>query len=996
MSRWGLLLVALAWLPGAAAQTPRPLDQYTLERWDTSDGLPHSTVQAIAQTADGYLWLGTWEGLVRYNGREMRVFDRVNTPTLGDNGIRVLHAARDGSLWIGTARNGVVQLAGSEWRRFGREQGLPLGQTEALAEDAQGRIYVANSNVLLARIERDGTVRRFALAGDAAAAGVGAGIAVDRDGTVWLGSSAGLLALRNDVLEQVGIPGEAGAQATAVGTDASGAVLAVVGGTLYRHDAPAWTRLVTLDRALARTLETVHANRRGEIFLGTQSSGLLRLWNGALERLDASRGLPNDRVPAVFEDREHSIWVGTNAGLARLRETAFASYTERKGLSDDYVRSLVERADGSLWIGTSRGLNRLADGRFTALFREQGLASDGVLSLMEDRDGALWVGSYDAGITVLRDGAAPQRIGPADGLPAPQVRALLQTRDGTVWAGGPRGLARREGERFVPVPLADSGAQVFVLSLYEDAAGTLWVGTVQGVAQVIGGTLRRWDGGAAFAAQDVFGFHEDERGVLWIAGDDALYRVRNGIVARLDEARGVPHVPVFGVLDDGFGRFWLTSNRGAFRARRAALDAVADGLADTVAFEVFRESAGLASSQFSGAAMTPQLRRRDGSLWFATAKGVAMIDPNVPEPVQPDPPPVVIEQVLVDGLPVDPTRDVRVGPGVRKLEIHYAGLSYVLPTQIRYRVMMEGLDRAWDLIGNTGSMVYTGLPPGDYRFRAEADNGGGNWGATGASLQLNLRPHVWERSWFPPSVAAFVVLAGLWIARARIVRLRARTLELEHEVALRTRSLQDQATRLEQADAEKTDLLNKLRKQSEAFARQAQEDALTGLPNRRSLDYALSRRFADACAAGAPLSVAIADIDHFKKINDNYSHETGDQVLRAVASILREGVRTDDVVGRYGGEEFLLLFPGLGVNEAATLCERLRRRVAGFDFASRYSGLEVTVSIGLADHATRPGHEGLLSAADVMLYEAKNAGRNRVCWRRDTGTTTDAPGGAVS
>lgn len=989
MIRLGALLVALAWLSATAAQTPRPLDQYTLEHWDTSGGLPHSTVQAIAQTADGYLWLGTWEGLVRYNGREMRVFDRSNTPELRDNGIRVLHAARDGALWIGTARDGVVRRQGNTWQHFGEAQGLPTGQTEAMAEDASGRIYVSSNSLLLGRIDREGKVQTFALAEDASAGGIGTGIAVDRDGSVWLGSSVGLVTLREDRLVRVEVPGAGQGTVSAVGVDSSGVALVVVGDTLYRHDRPQWTPLVTLDRTLARTLETIHANRRGEIFLGTQSRGLWRLWNGTLEHLDTSRGLPNDRVPAIFEDREHSLWVGTNAGLARLRETFFATYTERKGLSNNYVRSIVERRDGSLWIGTSRGLNRFRDGIFSVFDRDDGLASDGVLSLMEDRDGALWVGSYDMGITLLRDGREPQRFGNADGLPAPQIRALLQARDGTVWVGGPRGMARWTGERFEPVPAAEPGTNMFVLSMFEDAAGTLWVGTVQGVAQVVDGRLRRWDGGTAFAAQDVFGFHEDERGVLWIVGDDALYRVRDGKVARLGEAQGVPHVPLFGLLDDGHGRFWLTSNRGAFRIRRSALDAVADGIETRAEFDIFRESAGLASSQFSGAAMTPLLRRRDGSLWFATAKGVAMIDPNVPEPVQPDPPPVVIEQVLVDGQPVDPAADVSVGPGVRKLEIHYAGLSYVLPTQIRYRVMMEGLDRTWDLIGNTGSMVYTGLPPGDYRFRAEADNGGGNWGDAGASLRLNLIPHIWERAWFPPMLAALIVLAGLYAARARIVRLRQRTRELEHEVALRTQGLQEQALRLAQADVEKTDLLHKLRRQSEAFARQAEEDALTCLPNRRSLDDALSRRFAHAQASGTPLTVAIADIDHFKRINDNHSHEAGDEVLRAVASILREGVRTGDTVGRYGGEEFLLLFPGLDVNEAGTICERLRRRVAGFDFASRYSGLEVTVSIGLADRAVRPGHQGLVSAADVMLYEAKHAGRNRVCWRRDSGSTTN-------
>ena len=987
MTRWLGLLLALVLLPDPApAQTPRPLDRYTLETWETSDGLPQSTVQSIAQTRDGYLWFGTWEGLVRYNGREMRVFDRTNTPALGDNGIRVLHAARDGSLWIGTARDGVVQRQGeTAWRRFGPEQGLPVGQVEALGEDSRGRILVSSAAVLLARIDGEGTIETFALA-DGTAGSVGTGIAVDNDDAVWLGSSAGLLVLRGDALQQVPVPGEsADAAVAAVGVDQAGRALAVVGETLYRHDTSGWTRLAEFDRDLARTLELIYVSPRGEMFFGTQSRGLLRLSEGKLEQMDASRGLPNDRVPAILEDREHSLWVGTNAGLARLREAAFASYTERKGLSNNYVRSLVERRDGSLWIGTSVGLNRLADGVFEPMFKRDGLVSDSVLSLLEDRDATLWVGSYGNGLTVLRAGVPPQHIDSDEGLPAPQVRALLQTRDGTVWIGGPRGLARYDPAtgRVVVVPVADDGVRDFILSLHEDRAGTLWVGTVQGVAQVVDGALRHWDGGEDFTAQDVFDFHEDERGVLWIAADDALYRVRDGSVVRIGEERGMPHVPVFGVLDDGLGRLWLTSNRGAFRIARNLLDGLAEGRRDKVEFDIFRESAGLASSQFSGAAMRTLLRRHDGSLWFATAKGVAMIDPSLPEPAQPEPPPVVIEQVLVDGRAVDAGSAVRVGPGVRKLEIHYAGLSYVLPNQIRYRVMLEGFDPGWDQVGTSGSIVYTGLPPGEYSFRAEADNGGGSWGETGATLAVDLVPYVWQRAWFPLLLLGVLLLLGLYAMRARIRRLRARTRELEEEVALRTHHLSEQAARLEVADAEKSDLLDKLREQSEAFARQAQEDALTGLPNRRSLDATLSRLFAQAHAHGTPLSIAIADIDQFKQINDNHSHQAGDEVLRVVAATLREGVRGGDVVGRYGGEEFLLLFPGLYVNEAATFCERLRRRVADFDFGSRYSGLAVTISVGIADRAERPGHEGLLSAADTMLYDAKHAGRNRVRWQDD-------------
>jgi diguanylate cyclase (GGDEF)-like protein len=247
-------------------------------------------------------------------------------------------------------------------------------------------------------------------------------------------------------------------------------------------------------------------------------------------------------------------------------------------------------------------------------------------------------------------------------------------------------------------------------------------------------------------------------------------------------------------------------------------------------------------------------------------------------------------------------------------------------------------------------------------------------------MGVAIQPQFWQTRWFPLALAALLVLGGYLALRVRLAALRARAQELEVQVQERTAALREQTRRLELADQEKSELLMQLRRQSERFEQLAREDALTGLPNRRSLDQALLERYEAARASGSALTVAVADIDHFKRINDTFSHPVGDEVIRWVADVLRTGVREQDVVGRYGGEEFLLLFPGLEAGQAATVCERLRQAVTGSDLERRYQGLKVTLSIGLADRADRPGHEKLLAAADAMLYRAKREGRDRVRW----------------
>jgi diguanylate cyclase (GGDEF)-like protein len=339
---------------------------------------------------------------------------------------------------------------------------------------------------------------------------------------------------------------------------------------------------------------------------------------------------------------------------------------------------------------------------------------------------------------------------------------------------------------------------------------------------------------------------------------------------------------------------------------------------------------------------------------------------------------VTIEQVRVDGSDAPSGTSVELPAGPHKIEVQYAGLSLRVPERVRYRHRLIGFDPDWIDAGRGRLAVYSNLEPGDYRFEVEASSGG-PWSRQPASVAIDVVPRYWQTSGFRVLAIGLIALLFWGLVRWRVEQVRASERRLAALVRDRTRDLAEQADRLAIADREKSQLLEALRQQAQALARLASEDALTGLPNRRACDERLALAFDRARHEGSALAVALADIDHFKQINDTWSHAVGDAVLRVLADLLRRHSSADVFVARYGGEEFALLFTGPAVADAERRCEALRKEVEHLDLGALAPDLRVRLSIGVARHDGRHAHhEKLLSAADERLYAAKRAGRNRV------------------
>ena len=974
------LLLVLAGFVAAAPALSKPIGTMFRETWTTREALPHNQVNAIVQTPDGYLWFATWEGLVRYNGLEFQVFDRRNVPALRDNGIRSLRVATNGALVMGTSRGGVTILDHGRWRTYGRAEGLGQDEVMDAALDDQGRLWVGTESAGVYVLD-GGKVTRHR-AGGSLPSDVVYGLLPSRDGAMWVATAEGAVRFYGG-RARIHAAGEGGLPKAPVFRLAE-----LQDGNLYAGTEAGAFRLqggkfVPVSEMLPRDGVTAFArDAAGALWIGTVDSGLLRLDANGVERFDSTQGLPNNRVPSLFVDREGSIWAGTNGGLLRLRDAPFTTYTREQGLPNDYVRAVVPARKGGMWIGTSAGLALWRDGALVHQWtRADGLPGDSIMSLLEAADGSLWAGTYTNGVLQLRDGRVVRQWHAGNGLPGSnQVRALAQSADGTLWIGTSRGLVRLRDGRMTLFGQAQGLPRDFVVALHIARNGDVWVGTADGAARIVGDRAVAAPMAPGLDARDVLGFADFEDGTLWMASDRGLLRYRDGRFALLGIAQGLPVDTVFQVVDDLGGYFWLSSNRGVLRVRRADVDAVLDGRRKRLNVDQFTEVDGLASAQCNGSSGPAAARAADGRIWVATARGAAMVDPSGLQGYTRELPPVVIERVRANDRDIAASERLALPAGTRKLDFQYAGLSFRMPRLLRFRHKLEGVDADWVDNGERRLAQYTNLAPGRYRFlvSVSAPGLGQDWSPASTMMDLSIAPYVWQRGWFLPLCIGAGLLLVFGLFRWRVAAIDRRASALEALVQSRTHALREQTDRLIASDAEKSQLLERIREQADAFERQAREDALTGLANRRHGNEVLAAAQERTRTAGRPLSFALFDVDHFKRINDGFSHQAGDAALVQVANVLRRELGAVATVARWGGEEFAAVFEGIALDDARRACERARQAVERIDCAGFAPGWTVTVSGGVVERQALDTHEHLIRRADDLLYDAKRGGRNRI------------------
>lgn len=957
--------VGMAVRPALALDPQKAITQYVRTNWTVESGLPENSAHAIAQTADGYLWLGTEEGLTRFDGVRFVTFTHHNS-SLPSSFIQALAASKDGTLWVGTDtglahfRPSVTDKRGGDFTNFTTHDGLTDNNIAAIAEDHEGAVWVGTA-LGLNRIS-NGHVENWTSGHGVADAAVQT-IAVDQGGTLWVGTQNGLSRYADGhfvtFTVKNGLPGN---NITAlapspdgslwVGTQSHGVVQIVQGRVLIPGVKMPWHEIAGLV-----------VDRDGALWIAFDHHGIGRLYGNKLDLYGAAQGLPSDLLTnALFEDREGSLWFGTlDSGAVQLRDGRFSVFGKAEGLPSNYIGELTQAQDGSMYIGADNNgvVKVLPDGHVEILDQHNGLPNQSVYSLLVTHDGSLWVGYRRGTLARWKDGKAS--IYRDDLARDASLNALFEDRDGHIWVGfNPKGFAEFNHGAFRHV--TDNGVVRYIA---QSRDGAIWLATDGGGLQrYFHGLIARYTTADGLPSDHVMYVYADAEGSVWATtAGGGISRIRDGRVVSWTPNRGIPDTTIGSILEDGEGNLWLGGDNGISRVSKAELERTADEPGASVHAVTYGQADGLRVPETLFGSMPCAWKARDGKLWFATIGGVAVVDPAHMPTLQAVPR-VLIEHATFNGRILPLEDGVRVGPGSGNFEIAFTAPTFIAPEFVHFRYRMYGLDKDWVAADSRGAR-YTNLPPGNYTFVVEAENADGLWNKPRAVFRFDVRPPLAET----PLAWVYYGILALFLAWAI--------------VAFRTRSLIRHQFELTRVVAERTDLLEKEKAALEDARRelhiQATHDSLTGLFNRAAILEHLEREVSRSIRDGHSVGVILADLDNFKAINDNYGHLCGDNILRETAARLRAAARGYDLVGRYGGEEFLIVFPGWDMEVAPGRIDDLLQSIRSKKFEVNGGEIQLTCSLGVATfrpNVDAPDVWDVLSRADTALYVAKNSGRN--------------------
>lgn len=769
----GLNLVFLLLLGGSgtalALDSRRDLSQFSHDVWLTENGLPQNTVHSIAQTRDGYIWIGTEEGLARFDGVRFAVFDKQNTPQLKSNYIRALLADRQGALWIGTAE-GLVRMLDGKFTLFTTNEGLPSNTIQAVYEDRQANLWVATATGL--GLFKGGGLTTFTTK-ERLIGGSIQTLFEDADGALWIATPFGVGRVKDGTFTNYTVRDGLGSNSVrAIQQDRDGRLWFGSLGGLTSFSRGRFTTYTTRDGLPNDRIISLHAARDGGLLVGT-AGGLCRFTDGRFTGFKTAEALSTSTILSLLEDLEGNLWIGTESGgVNLLKDTKFTTYTVRNGLSNDVIKSIYEDREGNMWIGTDGGgLNLLKDGKVSVYTTRDGLSSNVVLALFGDDRGNLWAGTPE-GLNRFSNGKFTV-LTAADGLANNDVRSICADRRGNLWIGTRGGLTRMKDGVFRTFTELEGLPNDLITTLHEDTKGTLWVGTLGGLSKLMSDEFTTFTTKDGLSNDAVISLHEDSDGTLWIGTNGGgLNRMKDGKLTAYTTSNGLLDDVVYRILDDGRNNLWLSCRKGIFHLGKKELDEFANGRIASIAPVAYGTADGMMTRECSGGGDPAGWKARDGTLWFPTIKGVAMIDPARIR-INSQPPPVVIEQIRIDDQSIAPSDRLELPPGTTRFDLYYTAPSFVAPEKVRFKYKLEGFDKDWIDSGTRRIAYYTNLRPGAYKFRVIAGNNDGVWNETGAAFGLYLKPYFYQTYWFYAALVLGLAMLAWLLFRFRVRGMRA-------------------------------------------------------------------------------------------------------------------------------------------------------------------------------------------------------------------------------
>lgn len=793
MSRAGAVAILafgllLAVVPVRALAPDTRLSQCMHRSWNTADGLPSGGLMSLAQDSDGYMWIGTQGGIVRFDGVRFTVYDSTNTPEIHNDFIMAICPSLSGGVWIGTFGGGLLRCDADVFALWTKTNGLPSMQIRSLLEDRSHNLWIGTDGGGLA-VMKDGLIKVYTTRDGLPGNRVWS-LAEGPDGALW------------------------------IGTDRHG---------VCRFENGKFTTITTKDGLPSNGIRSLCADTIGNMWIGTSGAGLACYRGGKITLYGTKEGLPGMTVSSLLLDKTGMLWVGTEeGGLARFQKGAFETFTSRQGLANNLVQSLAEDTEGNLWIGTVSGLTQLVDSDFYTLAVEQGLPGDIALCAYEDRAKNLWIGTTE-GVTKVPQSGPIESYTPDNGLPGSMVFAIHQDSAGTLWFGiQGHGVAQLNRGKFERLTMKDGLICNNVRSFADATGGGLWAGSASGLSLIQDGkitnftlhngsavegitALTRARGGGLWVGTDqgtlhhlkegawttfgpMFGtpaipvdtiecIYEDKEGTLWLGSSAGLIRFRGGQSIAFTQKNGLISSNIHQVLEDDRERLWMASNRGVLVVSKADLNHVADGASERVTYRTYDTSDGMKSSECNGGGAPSGCRLKDGRLCFPTLVGLAIIDPTHGRQ-DTLAPPTAIEGIKADGEPLPLAKNLSLHAGVRRIELQYTALSFLAPERIAFRYKLLGYDKGWIDAGTHREAYYTNLPPGAYSFSVVACSRDGVWNASAPTLRFRVQPFFYQTKAFIllcVLAALGAAFAGNWLV---VVQLRARNAVLRERTRI--------------------------------------------------------------------------------------------------------------------------------------------------------------------------------------------------------------------
>jgi signal transduction histidine kinase/ligand-binding sensor domain-containing protein len=767
--------------PAQSVSVPISSD-YLVKVFQRDDGLPHNTISAIVQAGDGYLWIGSHEGLAKFDGLKFTIYSAPETSGLESDHVDCLAAAQDGSVWIGLERGGIARWYEEQFEMVSPLSAYtntistitPYGQDAFWAGLTFGRMDHWSKGSLKVLDSQHGLPAQGRVFSQ-----------IDSDGRLWFASDNSFGYFENDIcvplitnsLEYFRIARHSDEGIWMVRKGELQHIKADF--ELATYESTTLTSLIELGDS---GIEVIYEDSTGALWLGTRGNGLYIFSDGKLARVPVS----HDFILSICEDQEGDIWVGTwGGGLNRLHRKLLQVYNADTGLPNSLLLSLCEDNDGSIWIASrSSPPVSIPPDRTRPVSQRRGWGTAPASVLCRDYTGGIWLAAQEKGLFHWKNGAYADH-----GFHGVFIFSLFQDSKTNLWIGTlkhglfelqPGGTPRRMGN--------EKMMEITVIT--EDQAGTMWVGTQQGTLH------RRKSGEAGFTefgaaeglpwqkAQTIFCDGPDS---LWIGTrGGGLVRFKNGRFKAIKHAQGIPDDDIRQIIADNSDGMWIGTSQGLFRAGKDDLEQAANNPDYAVECVFLGTSFGLNNFEFQEGFRNSVLKTRDGNLWFATTRGAVEVNParNI---FDSSPPPVLIEGIFVDGkpLPIRQAAAVEIPSGSGRVEITYTALSFSAPENVRFRHRLENLDNNWMEDGERRSVTYFRMPPGDYRFRVIARGSSGIWNQVGANIAFTVKPTIWETVWFRVAViAASVLVVGATVRITLLRRIRRRVRELEQANAL--------------------------------------------------------------------------------------------------------------------------------------------------------------------------------------------------------------------